>query len=210
MAELGGNRGSVLDSVKQRLFTGTGTNLGRLMTGGFITRVGSPKIGYPKKIPMDKAQKYYRQRLMKIVHRAIAEAVVSTGELTTIALAQSAPVYTGTWVPNYRLETAPKGGFNQFAGFWPAVVRGTPREGQARNRPIKKTKALASGYVQWAAARGDRYKFYLMNSTPYRLYHPWYVQRAEAGIASFVKNMAGRDLPARVSKRIAQLNQRAG
>ena len=208
MAELGGNRGSVLDNVKQRLFTGTGTNMGKLMGGGFVRRVGSPRIPFPKNIPMNKVKKYYRQRIMAIVHRAIAEAVVSTGELVTVSMAQSAPVYTGTWVPNYRLETAPRGGFNQTAGFWPQVVRGTPREGEARRRPIRKTKSLASQYVAYAENRGTNYKFYLMNATPYRLFHPFYTQRAEAGIVQKVKAMASSQLSERVSRRIVQLNER--
>lgn len=208
MAELGGNRGSVLDSVKQRLHTGTPTQFGRLMSGQFMSRVGNPNIRSPKKIEMKDAKKFYRQRILSIVYRAIAEAVVSTGEMATTALAQSAPVYTGTWVPNYRLETAPKGGFNQTAGFWPQVVRGTALEGEARRRPITRTMRLAPEYVRSAAARGVNYRFYLMNATPYRLYHPFYTQRAEEGVVAKVKSAAGQDLSRRVSKRIVQLNEK--
>ena len=162
MAELGGGRRSVLDGVKTRAFGGGGATVSRptLMSAGFLSRVGKPTIRGPSVIKLSEMHHRYEHRMMSIVYRVIAEALVSTAEMVTESLSYNAPVWTGTWVPNYSTGLTPGSRFDQYAGFFPLVVVGTPAEAEARARPPRALRRKARHLVEVCASRKLSYKLF--------------------------------------------------
>ena len=210
MPELGGNRSSVLDGVKQRL---QGSDIGiprpRLLDAGFISRVGTPAPPYPKEIPLEKADNLYMKRMIWIINRVVAEALVSMVEIVTYDLASRSPVWTGTWVANYQTRPYPVPTFNQHAGFWPRFIKGTPLEAEARSRAVKWVRAESRKLIRSAIAKKGNYVFYLMNPTPYRYYHAWYIDGSERSLANTAKTKLRAQVGRRVGARLVRYN-RAG
>lgn len=191
MPELGGNRRSVLDAIKNRLQVSPGVRGSQtLLSADFVRRVGTPALTMPKTIKLDQIGTVYRRQLLRMVDRLVAETLISTAEMVMRELSYTAPVYTATWVPNYTLSFSPNARFNQRVGYWPFKVSGTPREMKGRRKPVRRLEEQARSFVMRAANLKGNYVLFLMNPTPYRKWHGYYLGGEERGAVQRAKQKA--------------------
>ena len=179
----------------------------RLFSRKFLSRVGRPAPRYPKVMKLKDMPKFFTGRMMRLVDIAMAEGVVDMSIGVMQEVVNQAPVWTGTWVANYRISLAPSVAFDLGAAFYPTVVAGTSAAGAAKRRPITRALRDAKPIVSTLyRKRGG--VFYLVNPTPYRTRHEYYTSGSERQQVGSARSRYGLQLRSAVGRRMRELDRK--
>ena len=147
---------------------------------------------YKRQMTLDQVPRYLKPMQMEIAQKALNHNVAygMFGLLTQ--LTETAPVRTGTLVANYDLTTR-QTTFNQYAAYFPKVIRGTYNENRSRSKPIERA------YRNMAQLEKGGRTLKIVNPTPYFQYTPFYKE----GIANRIERQGVRDLKQQIGRSTA-------